>query len=209
VQLQIAQLNLQNAAIKAPFAGQIAAVQVNPGTFVSLNTPVFVLVSAEKQISFNVPPSDAATLPVGAPVTFIYLGKSYTIRISQAPAAPLNGVVPLVASIPRSLSLPYGGVGTVTYALNLSRGAIVPIAALQVNEDQNFVFEIAGGKATMKPVTILAESGASAAVTGVADGATVILNPPAGLLAGSTVQPVNLTQQGAGAAPSGGQGGKK
>ena len=172
---------------------------MNPGTYVSLNTPVFILVSSDKEISFNVSPSDAPNLPVNAPVTFTYLGKDYTVRISQAPAAPLNGVVPMVASVPRSVPLPYGGVGTVSYSLTLARGALLPIAALQVNEDQNFVYEIVNGKATVKPLTILAESGTSAAVAGVEDGAMVILNPPAGLLAGSSVQPVSQP----GASPAG------
>ncbi|HEY9594985.1 MAG TPA: HlyD family efflux transporter periplasmic adaptor subunit, partial [Spirochaetia bacterium] len=207
VQLQIAQLNLQNASIRAPFAGQIAAIQVNPGTYVSLNTPGFVLVSAEREIDFNVPPSDAPTLPVGSPVTFSYMGKDYAVKVSQAPSAPINGVVPMVAALPKSLSLPYGGVGTVSYSLSLARGAIVPIGALQVNEDQNYVYEILDGKAAVKQVTILAESGTSAAVAGLSAGDLVIVNAPAGLLAGSAVQAVNGTagQDGAaaGGAPSG------
>ena len=114
--------------------------------YVSLNTAVFVLVSAERQISFSVPPADASTLTVGSTVQFNYLGKDYPVRISQAPSAPINGVVPMVASLPRSVNLQYGAVGTVMYSLNLASGALIPIAALQVNEDQNYVYAIVGGK---------------------------------------------------------------
>jgi len=199
VQVQIAQLNLQNASIRAPFAGQIAEVQVNPGTYVSLNTAVFVLVSPDCEIDFNVPPTDAPTLATGTPVTFSYQGKDYKVKVSQAPSAPINGVVPMVAALPRALKLPYGGVGTVSYSLSLAQGAIVPIGALQVNEDQNYVYAIADGKAVVKTVTILAESGTSAAVAGVNAGDMVIVNPPAGLLAGSTVQAVGGTGAGQGA----------
>jgi multidrug efflux pump subunit AcrA (membrane-fusion protein) len=189
-QVAVAQLNLRNAAIKAPFAGQIAAINVNPGMYVGLNTPVFILVSAGRQINFNVPPSDAPTLQVGSTVTFSHLGKNYPVRVSQAPSAPINGVVPIVANVPRSLPLPFGTVGTVTYSLNLATGALIPIASLQINEDQNYVYVITDGKAATKNVTILGESGSTAAVAGIEEGTQVIVSPPPGLLAGATVQAV-------------------
>ena len=190
--LQVAQINLQYAAIKAPFAGQIAAINVTPGMYVSLNTAVFVLVSAERQIAFNVPPADVSALSVGSMVTFNYLGKDYPIRISQAPSAPINGIVPMVAALPRAGNLQYGSVGTVVYSLNLASGALIPIAALQVNEDQNFVYAIVGGKVIARPITILAESGTTAAVSGIDEGTQVVLNPPPGLLPGSAVQAVSV-----------------
>ena len=102
------------------------------------------------------------------------------MKISQAPSAPINGVVPMVATLPRSVPAPYGAVGTVTYSLTLARGAIVPIAALQTNEDQNYVFAIEGGKAVMRYVKIVGQSGTVAAVTGIRDGAQLIMSPPPG-----------------------------
>jgi len=188
VQLQTAELDLHYGSIAAPFAGQIAAVNVNPGMYVSTNTPVYVIVSADKQINFNVPPADAPNLPVGTVVQFTYQGRTTPVKVSQSPSAPINGVVPMVATIPRSSTAPYGAVGTVTYSLTLAHGAIVPIAALQTNEDQNYVFTIEGGKATMRYVKIVGQSGTVAAVTGIPDGAQLIMSPPPGLLAGSAVQ---------------------
>jgi HlyD family secretion protein len=205
-QVLMAQLNLQNAAIKAPFAGQVAAVNVNPGMYVGLNTPVFILVSADRQITFNVPPSDAPTLAPGSAVSFTYLGKDYAVQVSQAPSAPIGGVVPIVANVPRSISLPFGTVGTVTYTLSLAKGALVQIASLEVNEDQNYVYLIADGKAATRNVTILGESGTTAAVVGVDEGAQVIVNPPPGLLAGAAVQAVAPAGSAGGAATAGGQG---
>ena len=188
VQLDNAQLNLRYASVSAPFTGQIAAVDVNPGVYVSTNTTVFTIVSADKEINFNVPPADAPNLPVGTTVQFTYQGRTSPVRISQAPSAPINGVVPMVATIPRVFSAPYGAVGTVTYSLTLAHGAIVPIAALQTNEDQNYVFVIEGGKAVMRIVKIVGQSGTVAAVDGINDGAQLIMSPPPGLLAGSAVQ---------------------
>ena len=94
---------LHYASITAPFTGQIAAVNVNPGMYVSTNTPVYIIVSADKEINFNVPPADAPNLPVGTAVQFTYQGRTANVRISQAPSAPINGVVPMVATLPRSV----------------------------------------------------------------------------------------------------------
>jgi multidrug resistance efflux pump len=186
-QLELAELNLRNAAVKAPFAGQIAAINVSPGSFVGQNTAAFVLVSGERQISFNVPPGDAPALPAGAEVQFTLAGGSYPVRISQAPSAPINGLVPLVAAAPTSVNLPYGTVGAISYPITLAEGILVPISALQTNQNQYFVYTVVGGEAVVQPVTILAETGSTAAVSGPAAGATVVVSPPPGLLAGSGV----------------------
>ncbi len=190
LQLQTAQLNLHYAFVTAPFDGQIAAVNVNPGTYVSTNTAVYIIVSAQKEINFNIPPSDAPNLPVGTTVEFVYQGRPWPVKISQAPSAPINGVVPMVAAVPRTFPLTYGAVGTVTYSLTLARGAIVPIGALQTNEDKEYVFIIQNGKVVIRNITILGQSETNAAVSGVEDGAQVVMNPPPGLLEGAAVQVV-------------------
>ena len=104
----------------------------------------------------------------------------------------------MVAAAPRGFALPFGAVGTVTYGLTLATGAIVPIASLMTNEDQNYVYSVEGGKAIMKYVKILGQSGTAAAVSGVDDGAQIILNPPPGLLPGSVVQVSSVAPSAAG-----------
>ena len=191
-QLEMAQLNLRNAQITAPFAGQIAAINVTPGSYVSLNTSVLTLVSGDKEINFNQPPADAPNFKVGDEVTFTLGGKSYPVRIIQAPSAPINGVVPMVAALPPSVPAPYGAIGTITYQLTLAIGPQIPVAALQTRADMTFVYSIVNGKAVEQPITILAEGGTTAVAKGVEAGMQVILNPPPGLLAGSSVQAVAL-----------------
>lgn len=63
--LRQAQLNFRNAAIRAPFAGQISAIAVSPGMYVGQNTAAFTLVSAQRLISFGVSPADAPALSAG------------------------------------------------------------------------------------------------------------------------------------------------
>jgi hypothetical protein len=82
-------------------------------------------------------------------------------------------------------------VGTVSYSLNLAHGAIVPIGSLQTEEDKEYVFAIINGKAVIKDITVLGQSETNAAVSGIEDGTEVIMNPPPGLLEGSTVQVIS------------------
>ena len=185
-----AQFNLQNAAIKAPFAGQIATLAAAPGMYLTTNSAAFVLVSRERQVVFNVSPSDAPNLTQGSVIQFSLRGTIFPVRISQAPSAPVNGVVPMVAALPGGASIAFGSVGTVSYTLTLAQGVLVPVAAIQTNEDQNFVFAVENGKAIMKTIIILAETGEAAAVAGIDAGVNAIVNPPPGLIEGSAVTAV-------------------
>jgi multidrug resistance efflux pump len=187
-QARESEMDLQYSSIKAPFAGQISVVYVNPGEYVNTGTEAFLLVSADKEIDFSVSPSDATHLKVGTMLSFTYEGSTFKITVRQLPSAPVNGMVPLVASVPASFPISYGAVGTVGYSLNLARGILIPIAALQTTEDKNYVFTIEDGKAVARTVTIIAESGVQAAVSGIPGGAQVIVSPPPGLLDGSLVQ---------------------
>jgi multidrug efflux pump subunit AcrA (membrane-fusion protein) len=188
-QLRMARLNLQNTAIKAPFAGQLAAVNVTRGMFVGQNTAAFLIVSAERQIVFSVSPGEAAALSRGMSLSFTYGGKTYPVRISQAPSAPVNGMVPLTATFPASFAPPYGVVGTISYSVTLAKGILMPMAALQTLEDRNFVFIVDNNKVAVRNIVMLAETGIMAAVSGIDPGVTVILSPPPGLIEGASVQP--------------------
>lgn len=195
-QLDQARLNLRNASIRAPFAGQIAAINMQPGMYASLNTPVFTLVSSQRQISFNVAPSDSPSLRLGSPLKFAFGGKDYQVSVRQAPSAPISGVVPMVASSP-SLNLPFGSVGNVVYRVPLAQGALLPIAALQTLQDRNYVFVVVDGRVAAKNVTVIAEAGTTAAVQGLAAGEIVVVSPPPGLIQGSQVQPTMIQDSGA------------
>ncbi len=187
-QLAMAQLNEKNAVVRAPFDGVISAMNVSPGMYVSVNTQAFLVVSIAKQIAFTVPPSDAATFRAGDTVQFDLGGVRHPVKLVQNPAAPINGVVPLAASVPPSLRVSYGAVGTIVYTLTVATGPQIPISALQSRANTDFVDTVVSGKAVEVPVTVVAEAGTTAVVTGVAAGDQVIINPPPGLLDGSAVQ---------------------
>ena len=190
IQLEQAQLNLANALIKAPYAGQISVVNVHPGEFVGQSTPVFGLVSRSKVISFSVSPSDAPGLNAGTMVKFIYNGATATTQVAQIPGAPLNGLVALTAALPASVNASLGTVGTIAYSVVLANGILVPITALQSAENKTFVYTNENNKAARYEVQVLAESGTEVAITGLNPKASVILNPPPGLLVGATIQAI-------------------
>ena len=202
-QVEQAKLNLENASISAPFDGQIAVENVTPGEFVGQNTPAFLLMSSDRQISFSVPPTDAPILTIGKSLSFAVGGDTYTARINQAPSSPVNGVVPLTSKLLGSATLPFGTVGTVSYPVTVSVGTLVPLSALQNDGAENYVFTIVQNKAHVQPITILGETGATAAVSQLPSGAEVVINPPPGLLEGAAVSIAGA--QGAGA-PSGAAG---
>jgi multidrug efflux pump subunit AcrA (membrane-fusion protein) len=189
-QLAQAELNLRNASIRAPFAGQISAVNVQAGMYAGVNASAFTLVSAERRITFNIAPSDAPALPVGTPLSFAYNGKAYPIMVRQAPSAPIGGTVPMSASAPASLELPFGAVGSVSYEVAVARGVLVPLGALGTLENRNYVFCVEDGKAVMRDVAIVGEAGATAAVSGIASGSVIVVNPPPGLIQGAAVQAI-------------------
>ena len=192
--LQQARLNLAHASIKAPYAGRIVSVGLMPGEFVGPDAPAFVIASQEREVDFSVPPSDAGSLPIGTPIDFTLNGVASRLSLSRSPNVPINGVVPFVADVPSSLALPFGAVGTVSYTLVLARGTIIPTGAIQTSEDRNYAFSIENSKAVERAITILAESGDTAAISGVEPGGTVIVSPPPGLMDGSAVKAVTLAQ---------------
>ncbi len=183
-----AQLNLSYATVRAPFAGQVASIPLNPGEFASTGSTAFVLTGRRRQVSFSVPPSDAAALAVGRTVSFEASGQKYPAVINQPPTAPSGGVVPLTAQLRGSSLPPIGTVGTVRYQLTLATGDLIPISTLQVTGNQLYVFTVVKGKIVQDPITVLAESGVTAAVTGLRAGDQVVISPPPGLLAGDTVK---------------------
>jgi len=192
LQLQQAQLNLAYATIKAPYAGQISVINVQPGEYVSASTSAFVLVSRSKIVNFSVPPSDSVGVSHGAKITFQQDGKSYPVNLVGVPSAPVNGLVPLQAMLPANFPGGFGTVGSVTYSMTLAQGALVPIPAIQSLENTTYVYRIKDGKTVQSKIEILADSGVFAAVSGLNDGDVVVLNPPPGLLPGAAVNAVQV-----------------
>lgn len=210
-QLRQAQINLASASIKAPFDGQISAIQVSPGESVGSSTQTFTLVSLERQVQFSVPPSDAPSLTPGQQLNFRTSSQTYPVQIAQRPAAPVNQSVSLTARFVGEAVAAPGLVGNLSYSVKLAQGTLLPIAALQNDGTRSFVFTVQEGKARAQTVEVLGQAGGTTAVRGIPGNSEVIVSPPPGLLDGASV--VNQAQAGQGQGqrpggqnPSGGQG---
>lgn len=183
-----AQYNLDHASIKAPFEGQIATMNANPGMYLGQNSAAFVLVSSAKQVSFGIAPSDAAAMKPGMRMSWENGGTSHPIILKQSPSNPVNGIVPLTASLLKPVSLPFGTIGNVSYLIELGRGAIVPLTSVETLENQNFIFVVNNGRVETVNIAVVAESGTMAVASGATPGMEVVLSPPPGLVAGAQVQ---------------------
>ena len=193
-QLNQAQLNLRNMMVRAPFSGQISVITANPGMYVGTNTTAFTLVSAEKQISFNVAPSEGPAVLTAKDLQFSYKGKNFPLHLGVLPSSPVNGMIPLTGSINDSAQLPFGAIGTISYSVQLATGVVVPIAALESLENRIFVFTIVDGKVVSRFVTVVAETGNRAALNGIEGGTVVIVNAPPGLIEKASVQALLIDQ---------------
>jgi RND family efflux transporter MFP subunit len=66
--LDLAASNLANARLRAPFAGVVSEIFLQPGNLVGRTTPIVRLVSQELRLRFAVPPPLAGTLHTGTEV---------------------------------------------------------------------------------------------------------------------------------------------
>jgi HlyD family secretion protein len=91
VAVDTAQANLDDAVLKAPFAGVVSGVDIVSGSTVSANTSAVTLVDQSKlHIEVSLSETDAAKVQVGQPVTLTF---------DALPDTTLNGTVTSVAPV--------------------------------------------------------------------------------------------------------------
>lgn len=194
--------------VTAPYAGQITAVSVAAGQYISSGTAVATLVGGAAQLTFNVPPSEATRFTIGRQLTFKVGQQSYPVKVSANPGAASSGVVPITARFVGTARPASGTVGAVNYTSVVGKGVLVPTTALQTDNDQVSVFTVSGGKAKSQQVTVLGQTGDTAVVSGLTAGTQVIGTPPAGLFDGVAVDTSGAGRAGGrGDGPMGGPGG--
>ena len=117
-QIQVEQLQLQiaNAAIYAPFAGQVAAIAVNPGEWASAGQPVFTLLDTRNWL---VETKNISELNISR----IRVGQSVQVQVIAFPDQLLSGEVATIYPIAVVQQ------GDTTYTL-LIRLAPTPLALL-------------------------------------------------------------------------------
>ena len=197
-QLTQAERALADADIKAPFAGEIAALNTEIGEFVGAGSPAFTLVSTDKQLArFSVPPQDAQRLLSDGLVYVSYGGLDYAAQITRSSEVPgQSRLVEITAEIyPSETRIPTGAVAEVDYDVELAEGIRLPAGAIKTSVGQSYVFVADGGTATRQDVTILGESGGRSVVSGVENGAEIIYPVPSDLRDGLNVNVLAVTER--------------
>ncbi|MFZ5990897.1 MAG: efflux RND transporter periplasmic adaptor subunit [Deinococcota bacterium] len=186
-QLAQARRALADTEVKAPFAGVVAEVYVNPGEFVAAGSRAFRLADVRRlEAKFRIPPSEAAKLAPGTGLNLDYGGQTYFARLSRTSQIPgTDRLVEAVATL--QAPLPPGASASVRYTLEIAKGVIAPSGALLPGE-QPRVMLVENGMAKAVKVEILGDNGSQLALRGVSAGSQVVFPVPASLRSGDALE---------------------
>ena len=174
---------LADAAVRAPFAGEVTAMLVEEGEFVGAGSPVFVFASTDALLArFSVPPEDANRLLEGGVVTLSYAGEPHRAAIIRSGASPGSRLVEMTAELETSgAPIPRGAVARLDYELELATGVKLPSGAVGAGAGESGVLLVEDGRTVRRAVQILGEAGDEVVVGGLEEGAQVVYPVPADL----------------------------
>ena len=207
-QVRIARKALEDAAVRAPFAGIVARRMANTGEKVNVDSPLFSLVDLGRmEIEAPAPAAEVPAIRVGQPATFRVDGfgeRAFEGRVERInPVAdPGSRAITLYISVANRDGTLKGGMfakGQIVLD-ETRRSAVVPASAIREESGQSFVYTIEGGKIARRAVTVgftEPQQGLVEVRSGLEQGLNVVsarvsgLKPgaPAMLKAGSTPAP--------------------
>lgn len=193
-------LDLRKSTLEAPFAGTVAARDIDEGAVVEAGTPVVALQETPRpRARVGVPPELAATLEAGEPVTLSIRGAETPGRIAavspdlETETRTVSILVDITGEVPAAM----GEIARLTLERRIAaRGAWVPLTALQEAERGLWSVHVVvedeeGPVAAREIVEVIHADGARAFVRGsFADGARVVVEGPHRLTLGAPVDPV-------------------
>ena len=159
--MRLAEINLRDAEIRAPFAGVVTVKHIDAGAYVSIGTPVVTLINdRELEIEADVPADRIASLTPGAAVDVSIGG--------TAQQAAVRAVVPQENPLTRTRAVrltPKFDIDRGGLAVNQSVTVRVPITnardVVSVHKDailnrqgNNMVFVVEDGTAKPRPIVI-------------------------------------------------------
>ena len=204
-QLRLAKRAIEDAEIRAPFAGVVAKKIVNPGEKVAMDSPLFALVDlGNMEIEAPAPASEIPSVRVGQPATFRVDGfgeRAFEGRVERINPMTEQGSrsITLYISVANRDGVLRGGMfAKGQIALDKTAPAtVVPATAIRDEAGQSYVFTIENGKIGKRAVkvgTTEAQAGlvevksglesglqvVSARLTGLKPGTPAILKAPTG-----------------------------
>jgi len=195
-QLRIARKALDDAQVRAPIAGIVAAKTVNAGEKVGVDQPLFTLVDlARMEIEAPAPASEIPSVKTGQAATFRVDGfgeRSFEGRIERInpTAQPGSRSIVLYISVAnRDGALRGGMFAKGNIVLDRPQpAAVVPVTAIREESGQAFVYTIENDKIARRPVkvgTVQQAEGVAEIVSGLERGMNVVAARVSGLKAGA------------------------
>jgi RND family efflux transporter MFP subunit len=196
--LKGASRELEDAVIRAPFAGVVAERLVSPGQFVRVQTPVMRIVRLHPlRVTARIPERFAPDVRVGHAVT---------VRLDAYPERPVEGRVtrisPDVDQRSRAFSIEAqvpnvdGALKPGTFARvnvvtdRVEKTIAVPVSAVQTRYGRSVLFIVRDGKLNAAEVKLGDRLGPRVEITeGVEAGATIVADNVEGLADGQAVAP--------------------
>ncbi|MBL8510163.1 MAG: efflux RND transporter periplasmic adaptor subunit [Betaproteobacteria bacterium] len=158
----IARKALQDASVRAPFAGLVAKRMVNRGDKVSPDSPLLQLVDLGRmELEAMVPVSEIPHVAIGQEIAFKvdgFEGREFTGKVERInPSAEAGSrAIAVFVAIPNADHALKGGMFASGFLAANSRGPVntLPVAAIQEESGQHFVFIVKDGLVDRRPVTI-------------------------------------------------------
>ena len=161
-QLAQTQVLLSDAVVRAPIAGFVARRHVQPGEKVAFDAPLFAIVDlARLEVQTQVPVSDVAQVTPGAHAEVdvegmpgrVFVGRVERINPSTEPGT--RSIHVFVALDNAEAVLKSGMFARVRMRVGTADAVpALPLAAVQVDAGQAFVWAIADGKLARRPIEV-------------------------------------------------------
>jgi multidrug efflux system membrane fusion protein len=197
-QLEIAQRNLGDAQVKAPFDGVVGERIANQGESLPIDGKILALLdTSHVEVAAQMPAADVVRLKVDQPVTVSLEGfgdREFQGRITRiSPTAqPGSRSIPVYVEITDRHDALRGGLFAMGSVVVAEKGhaLAVPAAAMRKDEQGDYVLAVEHGALVRKPVGAVRtwSRGELVEVKGLESGLTIVSAPLPGLKAGQAVK---------------------
>ncbi|HLT30503.1 MAG TPA: efflux RND transporter periplasmic adaptor subunit [Myxococcaceae bacterium] len=196
-QARLAQSNLADTQIRAPFDGVVAERMVSAGEYVGPASPVVRLISTgAMRLELTVPAQSAREVRTGQQVEFasgpLVEGEAFRTQVSHVGAALRTGSRDLVIEAKvdgREVPLPPGSFVNARVRLADAPLPVVPSTALRTHGNQSRLFVVVGGVAEERLVQVSeVRDGIAGILDGVQPGERVVARPGPDLRDGVAVK---------------------
>jgi RND family efflux transporter MFP subunit len=197
-QLEIAQRNLSDAEVKAPFDGVVGERIANQGESLPIDGKILALLdTSHVEVAAQMPAADVVRLKVDQPVTVTLEGfgdREFQGRITRiSPTAQAGSrSIPVYVEISDRHDALRGGLFAMGSVVVAEKGhaLAVPAAAMRKDDQGDYVLAVDNGVLVKKPVGAVRtwSRGELVEVKGLESGMTIVSAPLPGLKAGQPVK---------------------